>query len=299
MKYAKFKLVFLLAAFMGLSGCFWGEKVQVPPAWEGKVLGKNGYLPESYPPSTFRLAPCWAPGAVCQELVLIDKSDQAVTETFTLFMPENQLNLTFDVRMTGSIQDGKTDAILNRVKPQTTQQGLKYISFDSVYATYAQPIIRDSVRAVVAEFSIDEVISSRDAINAKIAERLKRDLAVTPIALKTVGLADAQYPKVIVERKEMAEQRRIDIEQEEARKQVELIKLQTELEKAKAERSIRREKAEAAAEENRIAATSITPEYLEYKKLEVLDNIAKNGSSVFVPFGALDEVGLSQKVFNQ
>lgn len=281
-----------------LAGCI-GEKVQVPPAYEGKVLGQNGYLPETIPPSTFRLESCWSPGAVCQELVLIDKSDRGLEEQFTLFMPKNQLNLTFDLRMTGSIRSGNTDAILNRVSPSRTDRGQKYISFDQVYKTYAQPIVRDSVRAVLAEYSIDEVISSRDAINARISERLKKDLSNTPISFKTVGIADAQYPKVIVERKELAEQRRIDIEQEEARKQVELIKLQTELEKAKAGRAIRRENAEAAAEENRIASSSITPEYLEYKKLEVLDNIANSGASVFVPFDALGTVGLSNKVFSQ
>lgn len=283
---------------VALAGCI-GEKVQVPPAYEGKILGQNGYLPETIPPSTFRLESCWTPGAVCQELVLIDKSDRGLEEQFTLFMPKNQLNLTFDLRMTGSIRSGKTDAILNRVSPQRSERGQKYISFSQVYNTYAQPIVRDSVRAVLADYSIDEVISSRDAINARIAERLTKDLANTPVTFKTVGIADAQYPKVIVDRKELAEQRRIDIEQEEARKQVELIKLQTELEKAKASRSIQREKAEAAAEVNRIAAESITPEYLEYRKLEVMEQLATSGSSVFVPFDALGTVGLSNKVFKQ
>lgn len=281
-----------------LAGCY-GEKVQVPPAYEGKILSKNGYLPETIPPSTFRLEPCWQPGAVCQELVLIDKTDKGLSENFTLFMPKNQLNLTFDLRMTGSIRSGSTDAILNRVSPLISKDNRKYIPFNLVYETYAQPIVRDSVRAVIAEYSIDEVISSRDAINKAISDRLKEDLKNTPIGFKTVGIADAQYPPVIVERKELAEQRRIDIEQEEARKQVELIKLQTELEKAKAQRAIRREKAQAAAEENQIAASSITPEYLEYKKLEVLDNLAKSNASVFVPFDALGDVGLSNRMFAQ
>lgn len=289
------KIAMALAGSLVLAAC--GERVEVPPAFEGKVLTPNGYLPETYPPSTFRLQPCWAPGSICDQLVLVEKSDNGVTENFTVFMPRNQLNMGFDLRMTASIRDGKTDAILNKITTQTSDDGRKFISFERVYETYAKPIIRDAARAIVAEYTIDEIASSRDAVNEKIRERLNQVLAQTPIALKTAGLAKVEYPEVITKRKEQAEERRIEIEQEESRKQVRLIQLQTELEAAKAERSIRREKAEAAAEENRIAASSITPEYLEYKKLEVLDNIAQSGGSVFVPFDALGTVGLSQRVF--
>jgi len=207
-------------------------------------------------------------------------------------MPKNQLTMSFDIRLTGSIRDNSTDKILSRIDATSGR-----ITFSQVYTTYAQPIIRDAVRAVVAEFTIDQIASSRDAVNQKIAEKLKTRLASTPIALKQVGLARAEYPQVITERKEKAEQRRIDIEQEEANKQVKLIKLQTALEEAKANRAIRREHAEAAAEENRIAAESITPEYIEWKKLEVLSEMAKSGSTTFVPVDALGTVGLSNKVF--
>jgi hypothetical protein len=290
------KILVLTAVAASLSAC--GELVEVPPAFEGKILTPNGYLPDTFPPSTFRLPSCASPGAVCDKLVLVEKSDNAFKEEFTVFMPKNQLEMGFDLRMTAYIRDGKTDAILNKVTADFDENGRRVISFAKVYKTYAQPLIRDAARAVVAEYTIDQIASSRDAVNAELRERLDLVLQNTPVGLKTAGLARVAYPDVITKRKEQAEERRIEIEQEEARKQVELIKLQTELEKAKANRAIRREKAEAAAEENEIAAASITPEYLEYKKLEVLDAIANSGGSVFVPFDALGTVGLSQRIFN-
>lgn len=292
-----FKRIGLISvALTALAGCA-GEIVEVPPAYEGKALTPQGYLPDTYPPSTFRLDACWAIGAICDKLVLIEKSDAGMKETFEVFMPKNQLIMSFDLRLTASIRDGNSDAILNKINSETFIGKARVISLNQVYETYAKPVIRDNVRAVLAEYTIDEVASSRDAVNQKIRERLQETLAGTPIRLKTAALADVQYPEVITQRKEQAEQRRIDIEQEEARKQVELIRLQTELEKEKAGRAIRRERALAAAEENEIAAKSITPQYLEYKKLEVLDQIAKSGGSVFVPFDALGTVGLSQRVF--
>jgi len=70
-----------------------------------------------------------------------------------------------------------------------------------------------------------------------------------------------------------------------------LVKLQADLAAAKAERAIRRERAEAAKEENIIAAESVTDKYLKYKRLEVLEAMAKNKNATWIPFGALDKVG--------
>lgn len=290
------KAIAVFLVTLPLAGCFWGERVTVPPAYEGKVLTSNGYEPETYPPSSFRLAPCWTPGAVCERLILVEKSDKGLKESFDLFMPKSDLKMAFDLRMTASIRDGETNAILNRVTPERAENG-EVVFFENVYSVYAQPIIRDAVRSVLAEYTIDQVASSRDAINAELRKRLDVVLQNTPVVLKQVGLAKVDYPEIITKRKEQAEERRIEIEQEEARKQVELIKIQTNLEKEKAQRAIRRERAEAAAEENKIAAQSITPQYLEYKKLEVLSELAKSGNSTFVPFDALGTVGLQSRVF--
>ena len=282
------KIILPLMLFTALSAC--GERVEVKPATEGYILGSNGYKPDAIPPSRFRLDPCIL---VCDKLILVEKSDQGMKEEFRLFMPIDQLNVTFDLRMTASIEDGATKKILNKITPTDNR-----ITLNQVYETYAQPIIREVTRSVLAEYSINELSSSRDAVNAVLSEKLREALKVQPIKLKTVGLADIQFPDVITKQKEAAAERRIAIEREEAEKQIKLIQLQTEFETAKVERSIRRERAEALAEENKIAADSVTPQYLQYKKLEVISELAKNGStSVFVPFDALDEVGLSQKVF--
>lgn len=292
------KRIVILCAVMALifiAAC--GKSVEVPPAHEGKILGQKGYLPESISPSKFRLAPCIV---YCDELVLVEKSDKNVKEHFTLFMPKNQLNMTFDIRMTAAIKDGQTDTILNNITPQpsTGYTGVeKIVTFEQVYAVYARPIIRDVVRSTLAEFTIDEIASSREAVNQHLKSNLNTALKGTPITLKQSGLANAQYPEVIVKRKEQAEERRIQIEQEEANKKVKLIKLQTDLETAKAKRAVLREQAQATAEQNEIASKSISEEYLQWKRLEVLAEIAKSGSAVFVPFEALDEVGLSQQIF--
>ena len=151
----------------------------------------------------------------------------------------------------------------------------------------------------MAKYSINEVASSREAVSAELVAAIRQALEQTPLTVKRAALADVQFPDVITQQKEAAARRRIEIEEQEAKKQIALVRLQTELETAKMERAIRRERAEAAREENAIYADSVTPNYLSYRRLEVLMAMAQNENTVFLPFKALDEVGLSQRVFTK
>ena len=202
--------------------------------------------------------------------------------------------MSFDVRFTLSVDDSAAsiESIFSRV---TTQDGK--ISVDKIYGTYGKPIIRERVRSVVAKYSIQEMVSSREAINAEVYTAVTSALKGTPIKVKRLAFGDMQFPDVITKAKEDAAERRELIKQAEAQKQIELVKLQTELEKAKAQRAIRRERAETVAEENAITAKSVTPEYMKYKTLEVLEQMAANGNTVFLPMSALDELGLQQRMF--
>jgi len=281
---------------VALGAC--GERVEVPPAHKGKILTKNGYKPETVPPSKFRLDACWA---YCDRLILVEASDVGIEEQFRLFMPKDQLNMSFDIRFTLSVRDDQQaiDSIFARIPPDIDRGGYLKIATTKIYQTYGQPVMREVIRTVIANYTINEIASSRDTMNAELVSAVTKALQSTPLTVKRLALADVQFPDVITKQKEAAAQRRIEIEQEEANKQIALVKLQTELEQAKMRRAIRRERAEAAREENAIFAESVTEKYLAYKKLEVLEAMAKNPNTVFVPYSALDEVGMSQRIFTQ
>ena len=98
MQKLKFVAILIMAAFV-LTGCV-GAKVEVPPAHVGKILTKNGFSPETIPPSKFRLPWCfyW-----CDRLVLLEASDTMLKEEFDLFMPLDELKLGVEVRGTFTI----------------------------------------------------------------------------------------------------------------------------------------------------------------------------------------------------
>lgn len=274
-----------LAVVITLTAC--GSKVEVPPAHVGKILTKNGYAPESITPSKFRLEPCWA---YCDRLVLLEVSDSRLNETLPVFMPKDKLNLAVDIRGTFSItSDKKTINTLYDRVTATSDNEVAKIGAKKIYSIYGQQAVRGIVRSEITKHTIQDVLENRDSISQNIHAAISKKLKETntPIVISRFELADVQPPKVIVEAQEAAKEREIDIQKAEADAQVELVRAERDLEVAKKNRLVEREKAEAIAEQNRIAAKSITPEVLAYKKLEtayaIYSELAKSSNVVIVP----------------
>lgn len=286
------RILAILMAIPLLAAC--GEKVEIPPAHVGMVLTKNGFRPDVLPPSKFRLEACFA---YCDRLILVEVSDQGMKEEFQLFMPQDQLNMSFDIRFTLSVKDDATS--ITRLFDRMTAGENGLISALRVYHTYGQPIMREVVRTTMANYSIEEVAANRERINQELTQAVLTAMGPTPLTLSRMSLADVQFPAIITEAKEAAAQRRIEIEREEAQRQVRMVQLETELETARMQRQIRLERAEAARQENEIYAASVTQDYLAYRTLEVLEKLAENGNAVFVPMEALDTLGLQQRIFTR
>jgi regulator of protease activity HflC (stomatin/prohibitin superfamily) len=283
-------LALSLLSMFAFMGC--GEKVSVPPAHVGKILTKNGYAPDTVPPSKFRLPVCFA---YCDKLIVLEASDRGLRESMTLFMPKDKLNIKVDIRGTMSVpNDQKTvDYLFSRLtasEGETDDYHGKITAID-VYSTYGQQALRGIVRSELVKYTIGDVLQNREAIgqniHAAISEKLKS--TNTPLILSRFELADVQPPETIVNAQKAAKEREIAIQQAEADAKVAIVEAERALEIAKKDRLVEREKALAIAEQNKIAAKSITPQLLMYRKLEVAERImtelanSKNQGLIVVP----------------
>ena len=274
---------------VSLAGC--APQVQVPPAYVGKILTKDGYKPETVTPSKFRLEYCMV---YCDQLILLQASDQSKTEPFQIFLPKDQLNMKLDVRMTLSVNKDMIEFIYDKVPAKGS-----VISFDDIYDTYAMPVVRDVIRQVVTKYTINEIASSREQVSAELNAAVGRALSDKPIILQNLGLADVQFPPVITQAKEKAAERREQIEREKAQLELQRVTMERDLEQAKMQRAIDREKAEATKEVNEILSKSVTDKYLAYRSLEVLEKLAVSENKEFVPMEAVGTLGLQQAIFQQ
>jgi len=278
-------IAMIVASTFALAAC--GDRVEVPPAHVAKIMTKDGYKADTIGTSKFRLDWCWA---YCDKLVLLDASDQAVSEKMELFMPQDKLNMAFDLRLTLIVNPNKYEELFGRIPP-VDQNGVDIISWQKAYVTYAQQIVRAEAREYLSQYTIAEIASSRESINAQLSERLTKSInSRTPFQVRYVGLADIQYPKIIVEAQENAAQRREQIQQEEASLEISKVALERQLQEQRLQRAIDVEKAQAEAEVAKIQSQSLTPQYIRYRELQILEKLAESENKVFVPSAMLDSV---------
>ncbi len=270
-KFMKFALLALLA--VGLTAC--GKRVEVPPAHVGKIMTKDGYREGVVGTSKFRLDVCFA---YCDKLVLLDVSDKAYLEKMEIFIPEDKLKMNVAVRVNLTVDRKGAEALFDALPPQSEGESDRISSIERnlAYSTYAQQIIMTETREYLSQFSIAEIASSLERVNADLRTRLSKSLAErTPFSVRYVGITDIKYPDIITDAQENAAKRREQIEQENAQLEVSRVQLERELQEAQLQRKIDVEKAQADAEADRVRAAAITPAVIRLRELEVAQTLAK------------------------
>lgn len=255
--------VLLLAGL--LSAC--GSRVEVPPAHVGKIMTKDGYQEGTIPTSKFRLPFCVV---YCDNLVLLDVSDKTKRENLTVFIPEDKLNLSLGVQVTLSLDNREIEPLFNTIPPsESTSDRISTIAWDQIYNTYAQQIVLTETREYLSQYSIAEIASSLEKVNADLRDALQKRIEErTPFKVRYVGITNIEYPKIITEAQENAAERREQIQQEEAQLQISVVKLQRELQEAQLQRQIEVEKAETEAAAQRIQRESVDARVLELRRIE-------------------------------
>ncbi len=289
----------LLVSTIALSGCsFFGERVEVPPASVGMVLGANGYQGDIVPPSRFRLSSCWR---LCDKLVVIEAGDVGMVERMDVLMPQDNIFLGVDVRFTLAMSQNKTELlrVFDRVVPRRLESGNYGSTIQDVYATYGEAVVRNVVRAELSKMSIGEVQNNQGAVSENLRIAVAKALEKTPLEIRQFGLADLRFPDVVRSAMEATQERRIAIERAEADAQVKIREAQARLEVTRAEREADILEAQTIAESNRILAAGVTPELLEYRKWQVIQKMAENKNVVFFPVEMANSVGLQNRVFNE
>lgn len=263
----KLAMLGLAAALaLSLSGC--GERVEVPPAHLGKIMTKEGYREGTIGTSKFRLDACWA---YCDKLVLLNVADQAYLEKLEIFMPEDKLKLKVSVRINLTLSPKKAESLFNSLPPSTDESGndqLAQIGRSDAYNTYASQIIQTETREYLSQYTIAEVASSLEKVNADLRARLSKSLS-THFDVRYVGITNIEYPSIITDAQENAAKRREMIEQENAQKEVDKVSLERQLQEAQLQRKIDVEKAEADAQADRVRAEAITPAVMKLRELEI------------------------------
>ncbi len=292
-------LIAALVAVTLLTGC--GDPVEVPPAHVGKLSTESGLQEGIIQPSKFRLEGFCLN---CDNLILVEASDYGAKESMQIYMPKDQLNLTVDIRgvFTISADKANVEKVFARVPAdQTNSSRIRVIPMTKVYGIYAQPVIRETVRSLLTEYTIAEVMENRDAISQSLAQEVRKRLGVTPITTIRFGLADVQPPEVIVKAREKAKEREIAIQQAEADKQVSLKQAEAALEVAIKQQEVDLKEAETQVLVNTRLAEGVNDAFVTQRWLKIMGELAANpdGRVIILPYEALKNPAMLMGTFNQ
>jgi len=148
-------------------------------------------------------------------------------------------------------------------------------------------------------------MEQREAINAELAKEIQTlfDGKKYPLGVIQFGLADIQYPSVIVKAQELAKERQVAIETAEAQKQVQLKEAESALEVAKKQQEIDLLEAETQVLVEQKLNEAVNAAFVQQRALKILSKMADNPSKTFVlPMEAFSRpdmlMGVYSKAFN-
>ena len=167
-------------------------------------------------------------------------------------------------------------------------------SIESIGEGYAdtvlQPAIQESMKAITAQYTAEELITKRSAVGEEIGATLAEKVQEYGILIDKFNIINFDFSEefnAAIEQKQVAEQNKLRAETEKEQK---VIEAQADAEQkviaAKAEADAIRQKAEAEAEANEKINASLNENVLKYQQIEKWNgeypNVVSSDSSILV-----------------
>lgn len=265
--------LFLVALGMFfLTGC----SERVPAGHQGKLMGKEGFQPEIYPPSKV-----WV--GFNESLFLVETTTKKYSQPIKVLL-KDKLTLRASIIFRGRIAGSEkiVNNIFNDMKMNDT-----IVTTDEVYDVYGKMVVLNTAREVISKYNVDEVNRNYARITVELYNALKPKLKGLPIEISDVTIGEIRYPDIVTNAIESAKKRRMAIEQEEAQVQIELTKKKGQEEIAKSEYRIKMMEAKRIRDYNKMVGEGVTKQLLELRKLEIqekmIDGIKENKNVIYMP----------------
>lgn len=291
-------LAFMLSLLAGCGDLFVGHKVTVPPATVAKIITRDGYQDGIIRPSTFRLPTCIA---YCDNLVTMDISDRQDNLTLSVFMPEDELSVDLVLTVSYRIQPNSYEYLFEFL-PVNNQSNSRVSNIPSgvAYNTYGRGVIEREARSFLTRYTIRELMGNRESITLLLREHLTEVVAnETPFEIINAGINNITYPAPIVAAQNAAAERRASVATEEAQLDISRVQMARAMEEAGLQRELDIARARAEVEVNNVLMDMVTPEYIQYRQLALLQELVNSENTKIVPLGILDSMAGQISVGNQ
>ena len=299
----------IIATTIFASGC---STSVVPPGYVGKKVSTSGVQPEIAEPGRHFYG-------FFTRMILINTSSELVPAKVNVIMAdygtnretgesERRIGLSMDfiVNIRYRIRDND-DVINAMLRDMTLDSGTNVINAEQMYRKYGNMVIGRVTREVLGQYTPEEVLHNLEQINAAIHAGVSEGLEGSPIHVSSVSLGPITLPKVITERINSNKDTELSEAQARAQQQIDLLQKQNEIELARQQAVRERIDAQSLAEQNKILNSSITSEVLRLRELQIREKEiemmrsfgTKGNSTVFIPYGAVDNTGAQMRMFSK
>lgn len=172
--------------------------------------------------------------------------------------------------------------------------------------TVLQPAIQESMKAITAQYTAEELITKRSAVGEEIGATLAEKVQEYGILIDKFNIINFDFSAEFndaIEQKQVAEQNKLRAETEKEQK---IIEAQADAEQkviaAKAEADAIRQKAEAEADANEKINASLNENVLKYQQIEKWNgeypNVVSSDSSILVGVSSGDDTAAAADAAN-
>lgn len=289
-----FKVGIASLAFVGVTvfaGC---SLEKVGPTEKGKFLSYSGYSDEIVGTGRYFL---WTIAG--QRLIKLDTAVNVADEEISQVAMKDGLMMDFSVQFRTRLNsDPKIiNSILNEVRPDINDE----ISWEEVYRIYGKKTVQQVSRAVLSRYTVNDILTNYENVSVELFTAISKEFKErqSPLIVSEVNLGRPRPPKSIMDAMEVAARKVAELKQIEADREKDIASAQANEAIARENAKSKIIEAQTQAEQQRIMSQGLTPEYLEFLRIEAMSKSAEKGNATYIPYQALGNDGLSVKMFNK
>jgi len=253
------------------TGC--GEKVLIENSEVAKQLTTSGLEKGISKSGAIRLDSCFT--SACPKLVRLSIAENSTLVPGKFFIKKSDLEMELEIALQYGVKkdDKSINEIFDRVKgiPDINNLRQLVIPESKVYNTFVKPVLRDTVRIALNNYSIDEIIANLAVVRSYVESEVRKTLKKSPIKIVNLTFSKVSYPESVMKAKE--DFAKINLE-----KATKMKAIAADIEIAKEQKKLDIIRAEIALEVDKVISTKMTPSLEKYMVLEAINKSAENGT---------------------
>ena len=243
MTQSKILTLLFLGAFLSACGT-----EDIPPGNKGFMFDRTGALALYTGGTGLHTETILGPGThytgIYDEVRDINCRDMHAKEAVDV-LTKSDITVLVDVRITYAAKCDSKEAMIRIVDEVTSIEG-RTIEPQALYDLYVLPIVRESLRNRLSDVTVEDVKTVRTELRDGILKDLEQSIAerTQPVKIQILTVSDIQLPTEIVDKNRQIELARQEAEQEREKQEASKHRLARELFEAQQEREVQKEQAE-------------------------------------------------------